>query len=101
MNKKSSEDGAARLPLSQRILDKLDIPVGTFGRISFIEATGNREINISGCVGLNEYSASRVVLELCDGFMTIIGSELELRSFSGGRVSVSGIISSIKYGRET
>lgn len=102
MNKKSNrEDGAAKLPLSQRILESLDIPVGTFGRISFIEAAGNREINISGCVGLAEYATSRVVLELCDGFITINGSELELRSFSGGRVSVSGIISSIKYGRET
>lgn len=102
MNKRSDRQNNERsLPLSQRILDSLDIPVGTFGKISFIEAAGNREVNISGCIGLAGYSSERVILELCDGYMTINGSCLELRSFTGGRVSVSGVISGIIYGRET
>lgn len=102
MNKKNDAERAeTKLPLSQRILESLDIPVGTFGRVSFIEASGNREINISGCTGLAEYGSERIVLELCDGCMTISGAKLELRSFSGGRVSVSGIISGIIWGRET
>ncbi|MCI8388541.1 MAG: hypothetical protein HFE63_08775 [Clostridiales bacterium] len=102
MSKKHDGDNeSVKLPLSQRILNSLDIPVGTFGGVSFMEAAGNREINISGCLGLSEYSSERVVLELCDGYMTINGSSLELRSFTGGHISVSGIISGIIYGRET
>jgi len=85
-------------PLSQRLCETLDIPVGTFGRISFIEAVGNRELCISGCETLTSYSDTQVVLMLCDGQLTVNGSLLELRSFSGGRVSVSGIIESILYG---
>lgn len=88
-------------PLSQRILERLDIPVGTFGRISFIEAVGNREISVDGCEGLVAYTEELVVLILCDGFLSIRGTELELHSFSCGRVSVSGIISSICYGNES
>ena len=85
-------------PLSQRICETLDIPVGTFGKISFIEATGNRELGISGCESLLAYTGERIVLELCDGVITVLGDGLELRSFSGGRVAVSGTISGISYG---
>lgn len=87
-----------RKPLSQRICETLDIPVGTFGKISFIEAAGNRELGISGCESLLIYTEERIVLELCDGVITVLGEGLELRSFSGGRVSVNGTISGISYG---
>ncbi len=85
-------------PLSQRICETLDVPVGTFGRISFIEAVGNREVCIDGCEGIATYTDSEVSLLLCDGELTLKGAKLELKSFSLGRVSVSGIIHSINYG---
>ncbi len=87
-------------PLSQRMCETLDIPVGTFGRISFIEAVGNRELSISGCESLTSYTGEKVILELCDGRLTVTGTELELRSFSGGSVLVNGVITSIIYGTE-
>lgn len=85
-------------PLSQRLCETLDIPVCTFGKTSLIEAVGNREISVSGCLGLVSYTEELVVLELCDGVLAVAGSLLELHSFSCGRVSVSGIISGISYG---
>lgn len=84
--------------LHQRLCETLDIPVGTFGRISFIEAAGNRELSISGCESLVTYTDELVVLELCDGCLTVRGEGLELRSFTGGRVMVSGVITNIGYG---
>jgi len=87
-------------PFSQRLCEKLDIPVGTVGRISFIEAVGNRELCISGCEGLISYTDKKVILELCDSRLTVTGAGLELRSFSGGRISVSGMIAGIVYGEE-
>lgn len=94
MNKKTKK------PISQRLCETLDIPVGTFGKISFIEAVGNREICVSGCEGLISYTDELIVLELCDGILKIKGSILEMQSFSGGRVSVNGIISDINYGEK-
>lgn len=92
MNKTSKKS------LSRRICETLDIPVGTFGRISFIEAIGNRELSVSGCESLVVYTEELVVLELCDGTLSVKGNGLELRSFTGGRVTVSGTISAIGYG---
>lgn len=96
----TDDGGRVRLPVSQRVLDALDFPVGAFGRISFVEAAGNREVTVEGCVGLSEYGEKMISLELCDGTMTISGAGLELRSFSGGKVSVNGVIRSIEWGRE-
>lgn len=85
-------------PILERICETLDVPLGTFGRVSFVEATGNRELTISGCEGLLTYTDSKAVLRLCDGMLTVCGQGLELRSFAGGRVSVRGVVSSIQYG---
>ena len=87
-------------PLSERICESLDIPVGTFGKISFIEAIGNRELTVSGCEGLLTYTDSRAVLRMCDGVLTVDGEGLELRSFAGGRVAVRGTVTCIRYGSE-
>lgn len=86
--------------LSQRICESLDIPLGTLGRTSFIEATGNRQLIINGCFGLKTYTDREVVLELCDGPLSIMGHELELKSFSNGDVEVLGIITDIHYGEK-
>ena len=94
MNKKTKK------PLSQRICESLDIPIGTFGKISFVEAVGNREVCVDGCEGIVDYTDSEVSLLLCDGMLTVSGAELELKSFSYGRVAVCGIIHSINYGEK-
>ncbi len=85
-------------PISQRICESLDVPEGAFGRTSFVEAVGNRELTVIGCEGLRTYTDSRVVLELCDGIFCVLGKDLELRSFIDGAVTVRGIISSVHYG---
>ena len=99
MNMNKTRKNEPGKPWSQRLCETLDIPVGTFGRISFIEAVGNRELCVSGCEGLMSYTGERVELELCDGTLTVYGSALELRSYTGGRVSVSGVITGIRYGQ--
>ena len=99
MNMNKAQKKEPRKPWSQRLCETLDIPVGTFGRISFIEAVGNRELCVSGCEGLMSYTDERVELALCDGRLTVSGSSLELRSYTGGRVSVSGVITGIRYGQ--
>ena len=92
MNKKTKK------PFSQRICERLDIPVGTVGKTFFVEAVGRREVSIGGCLGLISYTDMQTVLEVCDGTVTVTGQLLEIHSFSGGRVSVSGIVSGIYYG---
>ena len=92
MNKK------AKKTISQRICESFDIPVGTFGRCSSVEAVGNREVSICGCEGLVSYADDEVILNLCDNMMSVRGEGLTLRSFSGGRIAVCGRIDCIRYG---
>ena len=92
MNKK------AKKTISQRICKSFDIPDGTFGRCSNVEAVGNREALICGCEGLISYTDNEVVLNLCDNVMSVCGEGLVLRSFSGGRIAVCGRIDCIRYG---
>ena len=80
----------------QRLCEGLDIPVGTFGKNSFIEAVGRREVTVSGCEGLVNYTEKEVELRLCDGVVNISGEELQLQSFTLGRVLVRGRVSCIR-----
>lgn len=89
-----------KIPIGQRVCERLDIPVGTLGKSSFVEAVGSREITVSGCEGLINYTDSEVVLRLCDGMVSVSGEELELRSFAGGRILVRGRVRCIRLGGE-
>lgn len=89
-----------KIPLTQRICERLDLPTGTLGDMCFIEAAGNRELTVSGCIGLLSYTDDCAILRLCDGTLTVIGEGLTLRSFAGGRVAVRGTLRCIKYGEE-
>ena len=80
----TDDGGRVRLPVSQRVLDALDFPVGAFGRISFVEAAGNREVTVEGCVGLSEYGEKMISLELCDGTMTIAAPGASCGAFRAG-----------------
>ena len=55
----------------------------------------DRELILSGCTGLKEYSESRVVLDAIDLRAVITGRELELKSFATGEICVLGHIESL------
>lgn len=90
-----------RIPLSQRICRSLDLPAGTIGKSSFVEITGGQELTADRCEALVKYSSDTIILEMCDGFLTIKGGLLEIRSFSGGCAVISGRIASVILGRVT
>ena len=92
MNKKTKK------PLTQRLCETLDVPVGVVGKTFFVESVGRREVSVSGCLGLISYTDTQTVLEVCDGTVTVEGEMLEIHSFAGGRVSVDGIVYGIRYG---
>lgn len=84
-----------KVPLLERLRRSLDIPADALSGVSQSRLYGDRELEICGCDGLEVYSAERIILLLCDTRMTICGSSLELRSFSGGSIRITGIIRSV------
>ncbi len=99
-DKDTGEKKERKAPFSERLRHAFDIPAGTFGKCSYIGLTGRRELEISGCEGLESYGGERVVLRLCDGLLTIDGSGLVLTSFSGGSMIVCGEVERISLGGE-
>ncbi len=87
-----------KVPILERIRRSLDIPADVLSGVSRIEAYGNRELEITGCDGLEVYSEETIILILCDGRVTIRGSSLELRNFSGGAMRITGTIGSVVFG---
>lgn len=99
MNDNETKKGRkAKIPIFERMRRSLDIPAGTFGKCSYIGVSGNRELEINGCEGLEIYTGEEIVLLLCDGVLRIEGSGLELSSFSGGIIIVNGLIEQITFG---
>ncbi len=94
MNRKTKK------PLPQRICEALDFPVGALGSVSTFAGTGNRELMLCGCRGLVSYTGERVVLTMCDGGLTVTGRGLEVKSFTGGRISVTGSIETMTFGKD-
>lgn len=62
---------------------------------SNIMISSDRELILSGCIGLKEYSNERVVLEALDLRAVILGKEFELKSFATGEICVLGRIESL------
>ncbi len=84
--------------LLQKLCSFLDIPYGILGKVSFTETAGNKELEISGCIGVIAYTTDKIVLRLCDRILTVCGTGLEFCTFAGGSVSIIGIIRTIEFG---
>ena len=100
MNDSEKNNSGIKKPLLERLRQSLDIPAGLCGNCSHLELSGQRELEIYGCIGLDEYSDTGIVLTLCDGFVSIKGVGLELLSFSGGNMTVRGSIVRISFEKE-
>lgn len=97
-NSETKKRKKSGIPIFEKMRRSLDIPAGTFGKCSYLCVSGNRELEISGCEGLEIYTGEEIVLLLCDGVLRIEGRELELSSFSGGTIIVNGLIDRLILG---
>ncbi len=70
------------------------------GKESSIFVLGNREMSVCGCNKVVSYSPCLVRLENCDGFLDIIGKELQVASCFGSEIKLSGMICEIKFSGE-
>lgn len=62
-----------------------------------ISVISDREINIDGCVGIEEYSDKTVMFSGKNLKIVVFGDDLELYTYTGGRIKASGRIRRIEY----
>lgn len=84
----------------EKVADFFDVPTSALPWGMDLELRNDRDIYISGCTGIAEYSKHKVVFTGDD--MTIIaeGEDFELFTFSDGRIRLSGKIEKIEIKRD-
>ena len=81
------------------IFDKFDIPIESIASIPNAQFVGNSQLSIDSCVGIKKYEPTEIVITSKEYLLTIKGSSLNMMTFSGGRVSIRGYISSYEIER--
>ncbi len=66
----------------------------------YIEMRGKNNLAVYSCLGIVEYSPTRIVLRLFSTRLCITGSGLICDSYTNGAVLVSGLITSIEFTEE-
>ena len=84
--------------LGQIISEKFDIPLENLSSVPSAQFVGNSLLSIDGCVGIKKYETDEIIVRTKDFLLKIAGSDLSMLTFSNGRVSIRGEISS--YGIE-
>ena len=84
--------------IEEFIFDKFDIPLEGITAIPNAQMVGNSQLSIDGCIGIKKYEPNEIVIRAKDYVLTVNGSSLNMMTFSGGRVTIRGYIST--YGVE-
>lgn len=80
--------------IEELLSDKFDIPLDGIASIPSAQMIGNTQLNIDGCRGIKKYEADEIIIRAKDFVITVCGSELSMLTFSQGRVSIRGNITS-------
>ena len=78
--------------LKEIITDAFCIPLEAIASIPNAQFVGNSELSIDGCLGIKKYETSEIIISAKDYIVRISGSSLTMMTFSGGRVSIRGLI---------
>lgn len=76
---------------------EIEFPQECFGNIPTVEMKGKNDAVVSGCRGILEYDACRVVLDAGSFRITVCGCGLTLVDFLSGSVFISGNIDSVAF----
>ena len=79
--------------LVETISNKFDIPLEGIASVPTAQIIGNTLASIDGCTGIKKYEANEIIIRTKGYLIKILGDSLSMLTFSGGRVSIRGNIS--------
>ena len=74
--------------------DSFSVPFDSICDIPNAQFTGNKKINIEGCLGIKKYDISEIIIKCKKHNLTIQGNNLSMLTFTHGKLSITGIITS-------
>lgn len=81
-----------------KLSGELELPVEIFGGISILTFKGRTELTISECSSILKYETDEVMLKLCDMILTVYGSGIQLKTFHGKRMVLTGSFTKTEFG---
>lgn len=85
--------------LNEIISDKFDIPLEGIASVPNAQFVGDSQLSIDGCIGIKKYESDEIIIRSKDYILKISGSCLSMMTFSLGRVSIRGYISTYSIER--
>ena len=79
--------------IGQIISEKFDIPLEGIASVPTVQIVGNTLVSIDGCIGIKKYEADEIIIHSKCYLLKISGNSLSMLTFSQGRVSIRGTIS--------
>ena len=64
-----------------------------------IEIFSNKEIDLEGCKGIDEFKNDYVKIKTAEGYITVFGEALDIPVFDGSFITVTGKIDSVDFYR--
>jgi len=83
--------------ISAAIARELQVPPSQVADDVHIEFFGKNSVLTEGCLGVLEYGEECVSINSIAGIITYRGEELEICSYSDGRIELHGDISSVNF----
>ena len=80
-----------------RFGERLDIPREILPGGFSLVLSGTRELTVSGCGRILEYSDARISLRVGKKILLIVGKDLLCAAFGGGSVTVTGEIAALVF----
>ena len=81
--------------MKKKIAEALELPLAAFGRCPGIAIEGNHAVRIDECVEILTYDEEETVLLVRGMTVTVRGRELTMRSYGGGTIRLTGIVSGV------
>ena len=83
------------IPWTERVRQILDVPLEGISNMSTVQIVGEREVSVTGCRCVLEYSTEQIVLRGHSGCIRICGRNLEMESLIGDRITVCGCVGAV------
>lgn len=82
---------------TEKIINKLQIPIGAMFNMPHFEMNGNREVIIEGCKGILEYDENIIKINTGKIISQFIGRNLSIKGLGPNDLIVTGFITSIEF----
>lgn len=95
--KKQKGNNGNKVPVSERIIEFLELPKDIVLNLPKITMMGNRSIIITNYESIIEFDSGKVKLATVSGSLMVKGKYLDIREINAEEISITGEINQLEF----